>query len=1203
MNLVLVEERGSSLESCPWCASKGLTSTLQSYRITLHESIILCTNRLCLFPLVDRPLEHVLASLVPVAPDRSGKRNNTLEEENKELVAPSPKRMRTNGDNSPVLQGVADTLNSRVELTDFEIAGSSQPTVPKTETEETNVYNNPDYPIIELTEQELLQSRPVEAVAVLAKAAETAISTHSVTSSKAVSPIKKDERGDSLVRTYSDTRPATVEPTLHTARHLSCSSKDTLSTNGDIPLVSSPHNALGTPTVTDREVSDIKNGHAESPPEVLCSPHDPDPSQCRLLNEVINSAQISTLSQQPGETEQTTINSQMISSFIEEVRIKSEPGDVSPTGMSHNLEKWQDDVPSKPVMTTTMSDQPEDFVSVPSQLFWRNNNNLCWLDTLLVAVVNCQSLRSSKPKDEPQHSSVWQLIRKYDEVCGTVKAHQQTCTDGVVRVSNQVLQKAYSDLENLRMSIFKLMQPKLRCHLGQQETPVFAMPLLLVSDSWAEPLFQLTYRWEFECGNCKSTTNVKVEKTLPSFTNILPDWHPLHATHRAPCNSCKKKNQTRTMVLERVPAVLVLHFMEGLPDNDVRIYSFNFQGRRYSVTTVIQFDQQLKHFVTWIRKSNGSWLEFDDLKHPACATHTKLPVPAQDMHIVFWEMETNEQRHVCSPTTTVPDPPPPENELNCQFSKKLGTDEPLVLSPDQSPLISHSDTDIVSTLAVSDEVVDTTVTAGVNTSIGCNTLLEMFEGLTHNDTVTLTLVEVKVGSEGRPLADSKQTLDLSPTNNESSIVPDTSSTVITSKTPYDDALGDPSLSVSEIVDGSPSNPTFAPIPRRGRTQRKEEKQTTQKGKKALEKAAPVSSENVTVKQSKTKFPALVSGTIQAYNAPPVEIAQQASSVSSTKPSQPPVSPKSPKPQPSIDPSIHCTLLLDRGPPPQVHSSVAKLSPTPNTVSYVKPIIPTHSTPNLVKRKPPSVGQFPKTQLRREDCEALPLKTAEMYGAFSSASKRTSTPPCASSLSQLPLKALCTSKSKVSKPDAAMSHSQVKTSLPPFGAKEVPKIPPSNKHNSVSSKVPPSLSDTEALRHKLLKKLKMKKKKLNKLNKLLSHQKARPDSTELNSPNYDTSSIYGSSTYDELFTDFLSPATTTSNLSPDSTSLLEMLTNGQESCENWGYGGRTDGVTSQVNVDGSLKTEDNFLEDFISGVAAQQQTETEREALSGLDLFF
>lgn len=40
--------------------------------------------------------------------------------------------------------------------------------------------------------------------------------------------------------------------------------------------------------------------------------------------------------------------------------------------------------------------------------------------------------------------------------------------DGVVKVSNTVLEKTNADLKSLRMSVFKQLKPKLRCKLGER---------------------------------------------------------------------------------------------------------------------------------------------------------------------------------------------------------------------------------------------------------------------------------------------------------------------------------------------------------------------------------------------------------------------------------------------------------------------------------------------------------------------------------------------------------------------------------------------------------------------------------------------------------------------------------------------------------------------------------------------------------------
>uniref|UniRef100_A0A3Q4H6Q3 SUMO-specific isopeptidase USPL1-like n=1 Tax=Neolamprologus brichardi TaxID=32507 RepID=A0A3Q4H6Q3_NEOBR len=381
----LVQGRAASLDYCPWCTSKGLSYALRSYRISLQDSITVCTNPQCLFPLVSRSLEDVLASLDAVEPVVGNKRKNASTQEKEELIKPSFKRLRSS--------------------------------------------------------------------------------------------------------------------------------------------------ELGEPQgVTAKPVSPAEDG-------------------------AVNNTE----------------------------GVKSESEDLSGSPLKES----------------------EDLVPIPDQLLWRNSDNLCWLDSLLAALFNCKSLQRCKPKDEPQQSS---LVR------------------------------------TLTCFYFS----------GQRETPVFAMPLLLVMDSWVECLFQATFYWEMKCSKCKTPVRKRDMKTLPTLTNILPDWHPLKAAHLGTCNVCCKKNEMRTMVLESLPPVFALHFVEGLPNNDVSTYTFNFKGKNYSVTTVIQYKSYLKHFVTWTCRADGSWLEYDDLKYPDCKTHQKLQVPANEMHIVFWEVEDDKELHIYTSSNIYP---------------------------------------------------------------------------------------------------------------------------------------------------------------------------------------------------------------------------------------------------------------------------------------------------------------------------------------------------------------------------------------------------------------------------------------------------------------------------------------------------------------------------------------------------------------------
>lgn len=51
----------------------------------------------------------------------------------------------------------------------------------------------------------------------------------------------------------------------------------------------------------------------------------------------------------------------------------------------------------------------------------------------------------------------------------------------------------------------------------------------------------------------------------------------------------------------------MLHFVEGLPHNDLQYYSFHSEGCLYQITSVIQY-QANNHFITWILDADGKCL-------------------------------------------------------------------------------------------------------------------------------------------------------------------------------------------------------------------------------------------------------------------------------------------------------------------------------------------------------------------------------------------------------------------------------------------------------------------------------------------------------------------------------------------------------------------------------------------------------------------
>ncbi|OXB58076.1 hypothetical protein ASZ78_008416 [Callipepla squamata] len=91
----------------------------------------------------------------------------------------------------------------------------------------------------------------------------------------------------------------------------------------------------------------------------------------------------------------------------------------------------------------------------------------------------------------------------------------------------------------------------------------------------------------------------------------------------------------------RVPSVLMLHFVEGLPHNNLKSYSFQFEEDIYQITSVIQYKMQKKHFITWSLNPDGTWLECDDLKGPYCRRRKRFEVPPTEIHIVIWEKKAS----------------------------------------------------------------------------------------------------------------------------------------------------------------------------------------------------------------------------------------------------------------------------------------------------------------------------------------------------------------------------------------------------------------------------------------------------------------------------------------------------------------------------------------------------------------------------------
>lgn len=566
---------------------------------------------------------------------------------------------------------------------------------------------------------------------------------------------------------------------------------------------------------------------------------------------------------------------------------------------------------------------------------------------------------------------------------------------------------------------------------------------------------------------------------------------------------------------------------------------------------------------------------------------------------MFWEGEEEKEPPACFPTSTFSEPPQSKNQADISpGSQDVISDVLLDDSQGHSLLIPHDDHDIISALSASEEGSGVMDITAADMSIGSTTLLDTFEGLTHNDIITLTLVEIKTDSDVQPAHNHGQTQDSSG-NNVLDSTPDSSSTVIDNKMSQGLHVELSTSSSSDTQDDSSGDPTFVPGARRG----PKKVVCKQTNISALSRAAPHISPPESSKPSKVINNKPSSAAAALVGPPPAETTRQASPVSSPDTSLLSTNQKSPPMLPTPLHSSRWSFLLSKQPLQQVNKLANK--PAPNLIPQAKPALPMQSTPNLVRRQQVPGVFIPKPQLKTEESDGLPLKAAEMYDAFGV--KSSSTPNLLHPSPELHHGAVKPFQPAISTHQKLLTNTTLLsgTSVPAPEAKGFSELSSFKKCSSHSSKVPPGLSDTEALRYKLIKKLKAKKKKLAKLNQMLGHQGAaslQPDSTDLGSPNTVTSSTYEGSICDDILLDLLSPATTASNLSPDSTGFLEMLASGQGGADQVERAVSTVGAASQANPCMNEPNTENFLDDFLSQAAAERPTEMEAEALSALDLF-
>ncbi|XP_031556566.1 SUMO-specific isopeptidase USPL1-like [Actinia tenebrosa] len=293
-----------------------------------------------------------------------------------------------------------------------------------------------------------------------------------------------------------------------------------------------------------------------------------------------------------------------------------------------NIKRKRKKIPSKnnpenSSLKSTSISTPEHFIN------WENVDALCWLHCTLSLIVHNKTLRNLVSTIQTPNSLLKSILDCY------FKAQQLALSD---------LTTAKKILEDIRQNVWMYLAPKMKCSLGVNDSPIFALPLLLNDNGVTLEKCLQEYTWEFSCDLCGFEEKTRQKKHLVTYPNTPEDFDFEKASFLRPCPKCKSSGQKSTIVHEAMPDLVLMHFVEGLMTEDYLDSNFVLNKSRYQLTQFLQYSRNPDHFICWCKENDGTrWLELDDLKTSVCSWSSSTPkVPPSEVHVVVFEKITSE---------------------------------------------------------------------------------------------------------------------------------------------------------------------------------------------------------------------------------------------------------------------------------------------------------------------------------------------------------------------------------------------------------------------------------------------------------------------------------------------------------------------------------------------------------------------------------
>lgn len=178
-------------------------------------------------------------------------------------------------------------------------------------------------------------------------------------------------------------------------------------------------------SAVDDTSSPLKRSKDENPEMLSAVPEPCDFNGSALQNHTTNTEMLTEDLLIPGRN---TVFLNSTEKDIHEVPVATD------ADVSLDVDKRDDDVSNAPDQTEEMVElemaveSPVELVPLHPHFFWKNEDNLCWLDSLLVMLVKNRTVREAMSRGENlTHSVVRNFLSTYDKTCAYVKAKEQLC--------------------------------------------------------------------------------------------------------------------------------------------------------------------------------------------------------------------------------------------------------------------------------------------------------------------------------------------------------------------------------------------------------------------------------------------------------------------------------------------------------------------------------------------------------------------------------------------------------------------------------------------------------------------------------------------------------------------------------------------------------------------------------------------------------